>query len=168
LLDWQRDGASLEIRRALEPWPLLCDTPVEGGSTSRFVDSSLQRLEIKANAAFLANHRLRLNGRVLPLGDGWLGLRYRHSSLYPSLHPCIEPHLPLQLAIEGNPDLQDLPARFVLDGTGEAGDAFQPLSPSQEAAAAESSEEAAPPWASDAADWPEPAGGCRTLDLRLA
>lgn len=168
LLDWQRDGASLEIRRALEPWPLLCDTPVEGGSTSRFVDSSLQRLEIKANAAFLANHRLRLNGRVLPLGDGWLGLRYRHSSLYPSLHPCIEPHLPLQLAIEGNQDLQDLPARFVLDGTDDTGEAFQPVSPSQEPAVAEGSEEAGAPWPSDAPDWPEPAEGCRTLDLRLA
>jgi len=161
LLDWQRDDASLEIRQALEPWPLLCDTPVEGGSTSRFVDSSLQRLEIRANHAFLGSHRLRLNGGLVPLGDGWLGLRYRQSSLYPSLHPCIEPHLPLRLEIEakGEADLQGGPepiAAFRFDAGDEV---FMPVAPSIEAPG-----EAPGP---GRADWRAPADGGRTVDLRL-
>ncbi|MFN7678880.1 MAG: transglutaminase family protein, partial [Cyanobacteriota bacterium] len=49
LLEWEGapgpDGTlpRLELRPALEPWPLICDTPVEGGSTSRFIDASLRR-----------------------------------------------------------------------------------------------------------------------------
>ncbi len=157
LLAWERDGARLEVRRALEPWPLLCDTPVEGGSTSRFVDSSLQRLEVKANTAFLQSCRLWLNGRQLSLGDGWLGLRYRHSSLYPSLHPCIAPHLPLRLAIEpaaGDPD------RFVLDAEAIA---FAPVAESSPAATAEPAEG----WIGEGPAWPAPVAAQRTLDLRL-
>ena len=43
------DGATLEVRRACEGWPLLCETPTEGGSTSRFVDTSIERLEVTAS-----------------------------------------------------------------------------------------------------------------------
>jgi uncharacterized protein (DUF2126 family) len=162
LLDWQREDATLELRQALEPWPLLCDTPVEGGSTSRFVDSSLQRLEIKANQAFLERHQLRLNGGLLPLGDGWLGLRYRQSSLYPSLHPCIDPHLPLRLEIETNGEAkpQDRPepiAAFQLDAGDEL---FTPVVPSIDATG-----EAPGP---ARGEWCPPADGGRTVDLRLA
>ena len=161
LLDWQRDEASLEIRQALEPWPLLCDTPVQGGSTSRFVDSSLQRLEIRANPAFLASHRLRLNGGLLPLGDGWLGLRYRQSSLYPSLHPCIDPHLPLRLVIETRHESQaqagpEPVARFQFDG---GDDDMVPVAFSTSAPDGD--------WSTERADWSRPPDGGRTLDLRL-
>jgi uncharacterized protein (DUF2126 family) len=149
LLSWERHGARLEIRRALEPWPLLCDTPAEGGTTSRFVDSSLQRLELRVNEAFLDAHRLRLCGRDLPLGDGWLGIRYRHSSLFPSLHPCIANQLPLQLEILADGGGERLacfrrdgePHEFVRDS--------EPIEPLE-----------APPW-------PLPANGLRTIDLRL-
>ncbi|WP_259731281.1 MULTISPECIES: transglutaminase family protein [Synechococcales] len=161
LLDWQRDDACLEIRQALEPWPLLCDTPVQGGSTSRFVDSSLQRLEIRANQAFLECHRLRLNGGLLPLGDGWLGLRYRQTSLYPSLHPCIDPHLPLQLVIETSPACRqpagvEPVARFQFDG----GDG-------EMVPVAGSSAELDGAWSLERPDWCAPPAGGRTLDLRL-
>lgn len=149
LLSWEQQGARLEIRRALEPWPLLCDTPAEGGTTSRFVDSSLQRLELRANEAFLAAYRLRLCGRDLPLADGWLGIRYRHSSLFPSLHPCIPNQLPLQLEILAAGSGERLvcfrrdgePHHFVPDP--------EPLEPL-----------AAPAW-------PLPEPGLRTIDLRL-
>ncbi len=158
LLRWEHEGAQLEIRRALEPWPLLCDVPVEGGNTSRFVDSSLQRLELKANTRLLQTCRLWLNGRPLPLGDGWLGLRYRHSRLYPSLHPCLDPHLPLRLAIEapGAPL-----ARFCL---GAERGRFEAVAPS----AVEAGEaEPLTLWCGDGAPWPAPPPGRRTLDLRL-
>jgi uncharacterized protein (DUF2126 family) len=113
LLEWQETpeqataagaaaGAGLTIRQALEPWPLLCDTPVEGGHTSRFVDSSLRRFELIGSGEFGERFRLSLNGRPLPLqqlGERPLAVRYRHEALYPCLHPCLPPQLPLQLTL---------------------------------------------------------------------
>jgi uncharacterized protein (DUF2126 family) len=102
LLDWKKGGVRLTIRRALENWPLLCETPVEGGTTSRFVDTSMQRLEFCANAGFHARYRIYVSGRPLELrktaADTFLsGLRYRRTNLYPSMHPGIPTQLPLML-----------------------------------------------------------------------
>jgi uncharacterized protein (DUF2126 family) len=100
LLQWQAGDAELCIRQALEPWPLLCDTPVEGGSTSRFVDSSLRRFELIANPSFRRRYRLQLQGRPL----AWpqdpnqpLAVRFRQEALFPCLHPCLPVDVPLQL-----------------------------------------------------------------------
>ena len=109
LLAWQAgaEGAGrLELRPALEPWPLICDFPREGGFTSRFVDGSLRRFEVNTNAAFRKGCELWLNGRPLPLPpaeasgeEALLAVRFRQQRLYPCLHPAIEPHLPLQLQL---------------------------------------------------------------------
>jgi uncharacterized protein (DUF2126 family) len=112
LLRWQGEAPSggeaplLELLPALEPWPLICDFPREGGFTSRFVDASLRRFELIANPAFRRQGKLWLNGRPLPLpsataeGDGaLLAVRFRQQRLYPCLHPSIEPHLPLVLEL---------------------------------------------------------------------
>lgn len=104
LLRVKRKEGALEVRRAHESWPLLCETPVEGGSTSRFVDTSMYRVEVRADAGFARIYVVRFRGRELPLtrvADGGYvaGLRYRRSCLYPCLHPGIEPHLPLDLTI---------------------------------------------------------------------
>jgi uncharacterized protein (DUF2126 family) len=104
LLHWVDSGcgAELEIREALEPWPLLCDTPVEGGYTSRFVDSSMRRLELSANAPLRRRFELWINGRPLSWPadpDQPIGLRYRQSALYPCLHPCLPLDLPLSLQL---------------------------------------------------------------------
>jgi uncharacterized protein (DUF2126 family) len=107
LLSWQQGEARLDIRQALEPWPLLCDVPVEGGSTSRFVDSSLRRFELITTAAFRQRFRLLLQGRELPLdtdADQPLAVRYRHEALYPCLHPCLPVHLPLELELQRRGD----------------------------------------------------------------
>ncbi|MCX5955382.1 MAG: transglutaminase family protein [Cyanobacteria bacterium] len=95
--------AELEVRPALEPWPLICDFPREGGFTSRFVDGSLRRFEITANAAFRREWRLGLSGRPLslPTDGSPLAVRYRLQRLYPCLHPVIAPHLPLVLSLHG-------------------------------------------------------------------
>ncbi|MEQ1862494.1 MAG: transglutaminase family protein, partial [Chthoniobacteraceae bacterium] len=50
IIDWRcpvllQSETGLIVRRALESWPLLCEQPLEGGSTSRFVDTSIERLE---------------------------------------------------------------------------------------------------------------------------
>ena len=101
----------LEVRRACEGWPLLSETPSEGGTTSRFVDTSIERLEFSASPAFARDHRLFVNGRELHLarlptaarGKGGArigcGLRYRRTALFPSLHPGILPHLPLEIVV---------------------------------------------------------------------
>jgi uncharacterized protein (DUF2126 family) len=104
LLRWQEGEAVLEVRPALEPWPLICDFPREGGFTSRFVDGSLRRFEITANAAFRRDWRLGLAGRPLelPADGGALSVRYRLQRLYPCLHPAIAPHLPLVLSVHGS------------------------------------------------------------------
>jgi uncharacterized protein (DUF2126 family) len=101
------DGAAtLTVRRAQEGWPLLCEQPLEGGSTSRFVDTSIERLEFVATREFAANHTVHVAGRELTLqafpgGKRGAGLRYRRTALYPSLHPGIPPQMPLFVAITG-------------------------------------------------------------------
>ena len=110
------DGGTLEVRRACEGWPLLSETPSEGGTTSRFVDTSIERLEFAAPKDFASKHRLFVNGRELKLAplpgaradadaardhSVGCGLRYRRTALFPSLHPGIPPQLPLELAVTG-------------------------------------------------------------------
>ena len=103
LLEWQGEdpGERLSLLPALEPWPLICDTPREGGFTSRFVDASLGRFELHTSAAFRRRFQLMLNGRPVPLTEGPLAVRYRQHRLYPCLHPGIEAHLPLVLQLLG-------------------------------------------------------------------
>ena len=151
LLHWQQAEAALEIRQALEPWPLLCDVPVEGGSTSRFVDSSLRRCELIANAAFLDGYRLRVNGRAIPFTQQPLALRYRQEALYPCLHPFIPVHVPLRLELFASDGAQPI-SRWILQSE-VAG--FEP----SDAAATTQHDPAAPPWR------PALKGQC-TFDLR--
>jgi uncharacterized protein (DUF2126 family) len=104
LWTWEKGDARAVVRRAHESWPLLAEVPVAGGTTSRFVDSSLRRWEIQANAAFVRQHRLLFENRLLPLRkigpDCWVaGLRYRHANLYPALHPRRPVQLPLHLSL---------------------------------------------------------------------
>jgi len=104
MLAFERAGARLSIRKACEGWPLLCETPLEGGSTSRFVDTSMERIEFLANKPFSRQYRIFAQGRELkienfPGGNLGIGLRYRRTALYPSLHPGITPHMPLHVVI---------------------------------------------------------------------
>lgn len=100
VLSWK----SLSVRKALESWPLLCETPVEGGSTSRFVDTSMHRLEFCADGEFSNRYEIHVAGRPLPLRETsedvrLAGLRYRRTNLYPALHPGIPVQLPLGVSI---------------------------------------------------------------------
>jgi len=119
IIDWRcpvmlQSPGGLTVRKALESWPLLCETPLEGGSTSRFVDTSIERLEITAPAGV----RVFAQGRELPLtagpdGQHRAGLRYRRSALYPCLHPGIPVMLPLYLEVQpatGQPEVWRLDA----------------------------------------------------------
>ncbi len=107
MLSFNKGRARMTIRKGLEGWPLLCETPLEGGTTSRFVDTSIERLEFTANLTFTERYRIHVQGRELPLSEYTgeqlgAGLRYRRSALYPSLHPGVAPHIPLFAVITGH------------------------------------------------------------------
>lgn len=98
----EEDG--IVVRRACEGWPLLCETPIEGGSTSRFVDTSLDRLEFscpsdKASGTAILIDEREARWLEYPQGHSGFGLRYRRTALHPSLHPGIPPQMPLYLEI---------------------------------------------------------------------
>jgi len=104
LLKFGNSDSTLIVRKAHESWPLLCETPTEGGSTSRFVDTSMHRIEFAVSPEFDAQHDIYVHGRQLRMlgeADGMLisGVRYRRSCLYPCMHPGIPPHLPLDVVV---------------------------------------------------------------------
>jgi uncharacterized protein (DUF2126 family)/transglutaminase-like putative cysteine protease len=100
-------GVVLELRNALEPWPVLGEEP-SGGGTSRYVDSSLERVEIKAEGLIPGRHAVLVNGHSLPLrptgraSEGAAGVRFRAWAPAHSLHAHLGIHHPLRF------DLVDL------------------------------------------------------------
>ena len=97
----QHRDLQVELRHALEPWPVLGEEPGAGGTT-RFVDSSLERLQIKTQHLVPSRYAVACNGRELPLrstgtqGEYVAGLRYRAWQPYACLHPTIGVHTPLR------------------------------------------------------------------------
>ncbi|MDQ6685120.1 MAG: transglutaminase family protein [Pseudomonadota bacterium] len=108
-------GVQAELRMALEPWHVLGE---EGGSagTARYVDSTLERLEVHVSGLVGERHALTCNGRRIPLqptgteGEHVAGVRYRAWNAPSSLHPTIDTNVPLIF------DLVDLQAGRSLGG----------------------------------------------------
>ncbi len=100
LLETQLGSTNITIRKALESWPLLCEQPLEGGNTSRFVDTSIERLEITTTTAIgIQVQGRKLSLETFPSNLYGAGLRFRKTALYPSLHPGIPPQLPLEVIL---------------------------------------------------------------------
>jgi uncharacterized protein (DUF2126 family) len=97
-------GVQMEIRHALEPWHVLGEETAAGG-TARFVDSSVERLQVKVEGMTDGRHIVTCNGRRLPLvssgrfGEFVAGVRFKAWKLPSSLHPSIDAHAPLTFDI---------------------------------------------------------------------
>ena len=98
--EFARHDLHVELRTALEPWHVLGDQPGAGG-TVRYVDSSLERLQVKARGLAGDRFQITVNGRRLPLhptgtnGEGVAGVRYRAWQPPECLQPTIGVHTPL-------------------------------------------------------------------------
>lgn len=93
-------GVLLQLRTALEPWPVLGEGLASQGA-SRPVDSSLQRVEVRLSGMDPERHRVACNGHFLPLhqvGEGeWIAaVRFRAWQFSHSLHPTLGIQTPLQ------------------------------------------------------------------------
>ncbi len=93
-------GMQLDVHTSLEPWHVLGEEATAQG-TSRFVDSSVERLQIAVRGLKGDRYTVTCNGRPLPLrptgerGSYVAGIRYKAWTEPSSLHPTIEIHTPL-------------------------------------------------------------------------
>jgi uncharacterized protein (DUF2126 family)/transglutaminase-like putative cysteine protease len=97
-------GIQLTLRGALEPWHVLGEQP-EAGATVRYVDSSVERMELHVSGLNDNRHVITVNGRAAPLqptgrsGEFVAAIRYRAWQPAACLHPTIGIHAPLTFDI---------------------------------------------------------------------
>jgi len=94
------DGIDMELRFAIEPWHVLGEE-VSSTGTARYVDSSVERVQVLVTGFTEKRYVITCNGRRLPMratgrnGEFVAGVRYRAWQPPSALHPTIAPHTPL-------------------------------------------------------------------------
>ncbi|EDY84756.1 putative bacterial transglutaminase domain family protein [Verrucomicrobiia bacterium DG1235] len=94
------DNVSIELRQGIEPW-LVLGEEAGGGGTARYVDSSIERMQVKVSGIDPERYALSVNKIEIPLtptntpGSYVAGVRYRAWQPPSCLHPTIPVHAPL-------------------------------------------------------------------------
>ncbi|MEX0957980.1 MAG: transglutaminase family protein [Burkholderiales bacterium] len=94
------DNVELELRQALEPWHVLGEEAASGAST-RYVDASVERLQVKVGNLSNGRYIVACNGRPVPLastgrhGEFVAAVRFKAWQPPSALHPTIRVHAPL-------------------------------------------------------------------------
>ncbi|WP_238997232.1 transglutaminase family protein, partial [Mycolicibacterium sp. CBMA 361] len=98
------DGVELELRGAIEPWNTLGEEST-GTGTARYVDSSVERLQVRLTGADRHRYLVTVNGHPVPLlatdtPDVQVGgVRYRAWQPPSALHPTITVDGPLRFEL---------------------------------------------------------------------
>ena len=94
------NGIAMELRTAIEPWNVLGEEVTAQG-TARYVDSSVERMQVKLTGMVGERHVLACNGRRVPLrptgrkSEYVAGIRFKAWNPPSGLHPTIPNHNPL-------------------------------------------------------------------------
>jgi uncharacterized protein (DUF2126 family) len=97
-------GVTMRLRSAIEPWYVLGEEP-GGGGTARYVDSSVERMELLVEGFEPTRHRVLCNGIPVPLhatsvqGQHVSGIRFRAWQPPRCLHPTLGIHSPLRFEL---------------------------------------------------------------------
>lgn len=98
------DGVELQLRNAIEPWYVMGEDPGTGG-TARYVDSSVEKLEVLADGFDSRRYAILCNGVQLPMhptgvqDQAVAGIKYRAWQPPRCLHPTIGINTPLQFDV---------------------------------------------------------------------
>ncbi len=96
--------ASVEVRNAIEPWHVLGEEATQSG-TARYVDSSIERLEIRTTGLDEERYVVAINGITLPMRRAAGrdvrvgGVRFRAWSPPHALHPHLGIHHPVRVDV---------------------------------------------------------------------
>jgi len=94
------DGVHMELRKAIEPWHVLGEE-ASGTGTARYVDSSVERMQVRVDGFLPERHIVTCNGVPVPLqhtatpGSYVAGVRFKAWAPWSALHPTIDAQGPL-------------------------------------------------------------------------